>query len=264
MRQRGWEQPDFVYVTADAYVDHPSFGHAIISRVLEAAGRAISEFISRVLEAAGYRVCMLPQPDWHDCRAFTRFGKPRLGFLVSGGVIDSMVNHYTAAKKPRSQDVYSPGGRAGCRPDRATVVYCNRIRQAYGGVPILIGGVEPSLRRFAHYDYWEDRVRASYLVDSGADLLMYGMGERSILQAAQALEAGQDLRDTRIAGTCVCPASPRRSIWSCPPLRRRRPARAPTPRPSGCNIRSRTRCGEGACISGTAGAIWCSIPPPCP
>ena len=193
MGQRGWEQPDFVYVTADAYVDHPSFGHAIISRVLE---------------AAGYRVCMLPQPDWHDCRDFTRFGKPRLGFLVSGGVIDSMVNHYTAAKKPRSQDVYSPGGRAGCRPDRATVVYCNRIRQAYGGVPILIGGVEPSLRRFAHYDYWEDRVRASYLVDSGADLLMYGMGERSILQAAQALEAGQPLSDTRIAGTCVCPAQP--------------------------------------------------------
>ena len=137
MRARGWEEPDFVYVTGDAYVDHPSFGLAIISRVLE---------------AHGYRVAMLPQPDWHTCADFTRFGRPRLGFLVTAGVIDSMVNHYTAAKKPRSQDAYSPGGQAGHRPDRATIVYCNRIREAYGNVPIAIGGVEASLRRFAHYD----------------------------------------------------------------------------------------------------------------
>ena len=161
MRERGWEQPDFVYVTGDAYVDHPSFGLAIISRVLE---------------RAGYRVAMLPQPDFHSCEEFKRFGRPRLGFLVTAGVIDSMVNHYTVAKKRRSEDAYSPGGQAGRRPDRATIVYCNRIREAYGSVPILIGGIEASLRRFAHYDYWDDRVRNSILVDSGADLLMYGMG----------------------------------------------------------------------------------------
>ena len=145
-RARGWDAPDFVYVTGDAYVDHPSFGLAIISRVLE---------------KAGYRVAMLPQPDWHSCADFQRFGRPRLGFLVTAGVIDSMVNHYTVAKKPRDRDVYSPGGRAGMRPDRATIVYANRIRQAYGNVPILLGGVEASLRRFAHYDYWDDRVRNS-------------------------------------------------------------------------------------------------------
>ena len=128
-RARGWETPDFVYVTGDAYVDHPSFGLAIISRVLE---------------KAGYRVAMLPQPDWHSCEDFQRFGRPRLGFLVTAGVIDSMVNHYTVAKKPRDRDVYSPGGRAGMRPDRATIVYANRIRQAYGNVPILLGGASPT------------------------------------------------------------------------------------------------------------------------
>ncbi|MEG2858753.1 MAG: YgiQ family radical SAM protein [Clostridia bacterium] len=188
MRARGWTQPDFVYVTADAYVDHPSFGLSIISRVLE---------------RAGYKVCMLPQPDWHTCKDFLRFGTPRLGFLVSGGVIDSMVNHYTVAKKPRAKDVYSPGGEAGHRPDRATVVYCNRIREAYGALPILIGGVEASLRRFAHYDYWDNRVRSSLLVDSGADLLMYGMGERTILAAAKLLEDGLSLEESNLPGTCV-------------------------------------------------------------
>ncbi len=185
---RGWEQPDFVYVTGDAYVDHPSFGLAIISRVLQ---------------KAGYKVAMLPQPEYHTCEAFTRFGRPRLGFLVTAGVIDSMVNHYTAAKKRRSTDAYSPGGRIGYRPDRATIVYCNRIREAYGNVPILIGGVEASLRRFAHYDYWDNRVRNSMLVDSGADILMYGMGERVILEVAKALEAGTPWSDIRIPGTCV-------------------------------------------------------------
>ncbi|MDD6882088.1 MAG: YgiQ family radical SAM protein [Eubacteriales bacterium] len=188
MRALGWDRPDFVYVTGDAYVDHPSFGLAIISRVLE---------------HAGYRVAMLPQPDWHSCHDFMRFGQPRIGFLVTAGVIDSMVNHYTAAKKPRSQDVYAPGGKAGHRPDRATVVYCNRIREAYRGVPIAIGGVEASLRRFAHYDYWDDRVRNSILVDSGADVLMFGMGERSVLRVAQWLQEGRPVEEMRIPGTCV-------------------------------------------------------------
>ena len=188
IRALGWDAPDFVYVTGDAYVDHPSFGLSIISRVLE---------------ANGYRVAMLPQPDWHSCEDFKRFGRPRLGFLVTAGVIDSMVNHYTAARKPRSEDVYSPGGKAGSRPDRATAVYSNRIREAYGSVPIVIGGVEASLRRFAHYDYWDDRVRNSMLVDSCADVLMFGMGERSILRVAEYIDSGREISEMRIPGTCV-------------------------------------------------------------
>ncbi len=184
----GWDAPDFVYVTGDAYVDHPSFGLAIISRVLE---------------DAGYRVAMLPQPDWHSCEEFKRFGRPKIGFLVTAGVIDSMVNHYTAAKKPRSEDAYSPGGKAGHRPDRATIVYCNRIREAFGSIPIAIGGVEASLRRFAHYDYWDDRVRNSMLVDSGANVLMFGMGERSILRVAEWMRQGLPYDEMRIPGTCV-------------------------------------------------------------
>ena len=188
VKARGWDAPDFVYVTGDAYVDHPSFGLAIISRVLE---------------KAGYRVAMLPQPDWHTCEDFKRFGRPKLGFLVTAGVIDSMVNHYTVAKKPRSEDAYSPGGKAGHRPDRATVVYCNRIREAYGSIPIAIGGVEASLRRFAHYDYWDDRVRNSALVDSGANVLMFGMGERSVLKVAEWIREGRPFDEMRIPGTCV-------------------------------------------------------------
>ena len=188
VRQLGWDAPDFVYVTGDAYVDHPSFGLAIISRVLE---------------RAGYRVAMLPQPDWHTCEDFRRFGRPRLGFLVTAGVIDSMVNHYTVAKKPRERDVYSPGGKPGMRPDRATIVYANRIREAFCGVPIVLGGVEASLRRFAHYDYWDNRVRNSCLVDAGADVLMFGMGERSIVRVARYLEQGRPIEEMRIPGTCV-------------------------------------------------------------
>ena len=185
---RGWDAPDFVYVCGDAYVDHPSFGHAIISRVLE---------------HAGYRVAMLCLPPWQDASAFTRFGKPRLGFLVTAGVIDSMVNHYTVAKKRRHDDAYAPGGRAGLRPDRATIVYCNRIRQAYRDVPILIGGVEASLRRFSHYDYWDDKVRHSILVDSGATLLMYGMGETSILECADWVARGMNPAGlSRLQGVC--------------------------------------------------------------
>ena len=181
----GRDVPDFVYVCGDAYVDHPSFGCAIISRVLE---------------AAGFVVAILPQPDYKSCEAMKKFGRPRLGFLVSGGNIDSMVCHYTAAKKKRSSDYYSPGGKAGYRPDRAVIVYCNRIREAYGDVPIIIGGLEASLRRFAHYDYWDNKVRRSILVDSRADILSYGMGEKSIVRVAQLLDKGipvKKIRDVR-------------------------------------------------------------------
>ena len=185
VRATGRDVPDFVYVCGDAYVDHPSFGAAIIGRVLE---------------AAGFVVAMLPQPDYQSCRAMQTFGRPRLGFLVSSGNIDSMVCHYTAAKKKRTSDYYSPGGKAGLRPDRAVIVYCNRIREAYGDVPIIIGGLEASLRRFAHYDYWNNRVRRSILVDSRADILSYGMGEKSILRIAQLLDRGvpvKKIRDVR-------------------------------------------------------------------
>ena len=171
----GWDKPDFVYVTGDAYVDHPSFGVALISRVLE---------------ADGFRVAILSQPDYKSCDAFREFGKPRLGFLVTAGNIDSMVAHYTAAKKKRTYDYYSPGGKAGLRPDRATIVYCNRIREAYGDIPIVIGGLEASLRRFAHYDYWSDSIRRSILVDSRADILAYGMGENILLRIARLLDKG--------------------------------------------------------------------------
>ncbi|MBR6918052.1 MAG: YgiQ family radical SAM protein [Clostridia bacterium] len=167
--------PDFVYVSGDAYVDHPSFGPAIITRVLE---------------DAGYVVAILAQPDYKSCEEFKKFGKPRLGFLVSAGNIDSMVAHYTVSKKKRSNDYYTPGGKAGRRPDRAVIVYCNRIREAYGDVPIIIGGLEASLRRFAHYDYWDDKVRRSILVDSRADILEYGMGEATTLRVASLLAKG--------------------------------------------------------------------------
>ena len=185
MNDLGWERPDFVYVCGDAYVDHPSFGAAIISRVLE---------------NAGFRIAFLAQPDYKSADAFKEFGRPRLAFLVSAGNIDSMVAHYTAAKKKRSSDYYSPGGKAGKRPDRATIVYCNRIREAYGDVPIIIGGLEASLRRFAHYDYWSDNVRRSILVDSRADILTYGMGENILLRIATLLDKGvpvKKIRDVR-------------------------------------------------------------------
>ena len=185
MTARGWEQPDFVYVCGDAYVDHPSFGAAIISRVLE---------------AKGFRVAMLCQPDYKTTDDFKRFGRPRLGFLVSAGNIDSMVAHYTAAKRRRNYDYYSPGGKMGNRPDRAVIVYCNRIRQAYGDVPIILGGLEASLRRFAHYDYWDDKVRRSILVDSRADILTYGMGEAILIRLAELLDRGipiKKIRDVR-------------------------------------------------------------------
>ena len=202
VKERGWDAPDFVYVCGDAYVDHPSFGHAIISRILE---------------RAGYRVAMLCLPPWQDASAFTRFGRPRLGFLVTAGVIDSMVNHYTVAKKRRSEDAYAPGGQSGMRPDRATIVYCNRIRQAYRDVPILIGGVEASLRRFSHYDYWDDRVRHSILVDSGATLLMFGMGEKSIIECANWVADGMNPAELRhIRGICYMSKTPDPSCIQLP------------------------------------------------
>jgi len=185
--ERGIEQLDFVYVIGDAYVDHPSFGHAIISRVLE---------------AHGYRVGIISQPDWKDDKSITILGEPRLGFLVSGGNMDSMVNHYFVSKKHRTNDAYTPGGEAYKRPDHATVVYCNLIRRTYKNIPIIIGGIEASLRRLAHYDYWSDSFKRSILLDSGADLLLYGMGERSIVETADALNSGIQVSDiTFIRGT---------------------------------------------------------------
>ena len=180
MKARGWEQCDFVYVIGDAYVDHPSFGHAIISRVLE---------------HAGYKVGIIAQPDWKDPRSIDLLGRPRLGFLVMGGNMDSMVNHYSVFKHHRKTDAYTPGGATGKRPDYATVVYCNLIRQTYKDVPIIIGGMEASLRRLAHYDYWSDKMKRSILLDAQADLLLYGMGERSIVEVADALNAGLSVRD---------------------------------------------------------------------
>ncbi|MDD3412044.1 MAG: YgiQ family radical SAM protein [Eubacteriales bacterium] len=193
-RARGWDAPDFVYVVGEAYVDHPSFGHAIISRVLE---------------NAGYHVAMLCLPDYHTDGDFKRFGRPKLGFLVTAGVIDSMVNHYTVAKKRRNQDAYAPGGRSGLRPDRATTVYCNRIHQAYPNVPVLIGGVEASLRRFSHYDYWDDKVRRSILVDTAATVLMYGMGEKSILACCDWVRRGMPQEELpTLRGCCYMAKTP--------------------------------------------------------
>ena len=187
MEARGWDPCDLVYIIGDAYVDHPTFGHAIISRVLE---------------SRGYRVGIIPQPDWKDPESIRVLGTPRLGFLVMGGNMDPMVNHYTVSKRRRSYDYFSPGGKMGLRPDYATVVYCNLIRRSYRDVPILIGGIEASLRRLAHYDYWSDRLKRSILLDSQADLLMYGMGERSIVEIADALDSGLSVRDlTFIRGT---------------------------------------------------------------
>ena len=187
MLERGIAQPDFVYVIGDAYVDHPSFGHAIISRILE---------------NHGYSVVIISQPDWCNPKSIDIFGRPRLGFLVSGGNMDSMVNHYSVTRHRRKTDSFTPGGVMGKRPDYATVVYCNLIRQTYKNVPILIGGIEASLRRLAHYDYWSDAMKRSILLDSQADLLMYGMGERSVVEIADALNAGMDVKDiTYIDGT---------------------------------------------------------------
>jgi len=187
MEKRGWEYVDFVLISGDAYVDHPSFGTAIIGRILE---------------SRGYKVGIIAQPSWKDASDFKKLGKPRLGFLITSGNIDSMVNHYTVAKKRRNQDAYSPGGKAGMRPDRATIVYANRAREAYKDVPIILGGIEASLRRLAHYDYWDNKVRRSILLDSKADLIVYGMGEKAIVEIAEALDSGIPVNEiTYIRGT---------------------------------------------------------------
>ena len=188
MEERGWNELDFVFISGDAYVDHPSFGPAIICRLLE---------------KHGYKVGIIPQPDWHSTKDFDRLGKPRLGFLVSAGNMDSLLNKFTAAKKVRHEDAYSPGGQAGHRPERATIVYCNRLRELYPDVPIIIGGIEASLRRMAHYDYWSNAIRRSILVDSQADLLIYGMGERAILEIAADLQQGVEVTNIQdVHGTC--------------------------------------------------------------
>ena len=188
MIDRGWDQCDFIIVTGDAYIDHHSFGTAIISRVLE---------------AQGYKVGIIPQPDWKNIYDFQRLGRPKYAFLVNGGNMDSMVNHYTVSKKRREKDMYSPGGKMGLRPDYATIVYCNKIREAYKNIDIVIGGVEASLRRFAHYDYWENKVRKSILLDSSADLLIYGMGEKPIVEIAEGLKNGVKAKDINyVRGTC--------------------------------------------------------------
>ena len=188
MNDRGWQQADFVLVTGDAYVDHHSFGTAIIARVLE---------------SRGYKVVILARPDYKSADDFKRFGRPRLGFLINSGVVDSMVNNYSVFKNKRKKDEYAPGGKAGGRPDRALTVYANRAREAYKGVPVIIGGIEASLRRLGHYDYWSDKIRRSVLLDSKADLLIYGMGERAVVEIADALDSGIDIKDiTWIRGTC--------------------------------------------------------------
>lgn len=187
MEERGWNQVDFVYVSGDAYVDHPSFGTAIITRVLE---------------AHGYRVGIISQPDWKRCESIMEFGEPRLTFLVSAGNMDSMVNHYSVSKKRRRTDAFTPGGVMGKRPDHAVCVYGNLIRRVYKKIPIILGGIEASLRRLAHYDYWSDKLKRSVLLDSGADMISYGMGERSVIEIAEALESGLDVKDiTFVAGT---------------------------------------------------------------
>ncbi len=187
MESRGWDRLDFIMISGDAYVDHPSFGTAIIGRYLE---------------AHGFRVGMISQPDWRDLNQFKRLGKPALGFLITGGNIDSMVNHYTVAKKRRKKDVYSPGGRGGLRPDRAVIVYSQKAKEAYKKVPVILGGLEAGLRRMAHYDYWGNKVRRSILLDAKADLLVYGMGERQVIEIAEALKSGLSIKDiTYIKGT---------------------------------------------------------------
>lgn len=200
----GWTSVDFVYVTGDAYVDHPSFGTAIITRVLQ---------------SQGFSVGIISQPDWRQIESIKEFGKPKYGFFVSSGNIDSMVAHYTVAKRKRSEDAYTPGGKAGKRPDRAVIVYCNMIRKAYGDVPIVIGGLEASLRRFAHYDYWDDKVRPSILFDSKADLISYGMGEKQTIEIAKRLSNGENIKDiTDVRGTCYAVETSKTPLYGveCP------------------------------------------------
>src|SRR6202167_3910687 len=199
MQALGWEQCDVIVVTGDAYVDHPSFGMAIIGRVLE---------------AQGLRVGMIAQPDWHSADAFRALGAPRLFFGITAGNMDSMVNRYTAERRVRSDDAYTPGGVGGRRPDRSVIVYAQRAREAYREVPILIGGIEASLRRIAHFDYWSEKVRRSILLDAKADLLVYGNGERAIIEIARRMDAGERIEDIRdVRGTSFVRATPGAGQW---------------------------------------------------
>ena len=194
MARRGWDSYDILIITGDAYVDHPSFGPTIIGRVLE---------------AEGYRVAILAQPDWRTPESFTALGRPKLAVMISAGNLDSMVAHYTAARKRRHDDAYSPGRKAGLRPDHATVVYSNRVREVFGDIPVIIGGLEASLRRFAHYDYWEDKVRRSILLDAQADILTYGMGEKASVEIVSRLASGTPVEEiTDVRGTCLLYTSP--------------------------------------------------------
>ena len=194
MRSRGWDGYDFLVVGGDAYIDHPSFGTAVIARVLE---------------AEGFRVAVLCQPDWHSAEAFRAMGRPRLGVMIGAGNLDSMVAHYTASRHPRREDFYSPGRKTGLRPDRAVTVYANRAREAFPGLPLVIGSLEASLRRFAHYDYWQDKVRRSVIFDARADLLVYGMGEYATIEIARRLAAGEDIAEMReIRGTAYIAGEP--------------------------------------------------------
>ena len=209
--QRGWEELDVIIVSGDAYVDHPAWAAAILGRFLE---------------HKGFRVGIIAQPDWRSLDDIRRLGQPRLFFAVSGGNMDSLVNHYTADKVKRREDMYSPGGKTGLRPDRATIVYSNLVRQAYPGVPVVIGGVEASLRRLAHYDYWSDQVRRSILVDSKADLLVYGMGEYNLLEIARRLKGGQEIAYIRnLRGTCFQVSTPPEKAIALPPTKKPRRTR---------------------------------------
>src|SRR3990167_3304776 len=193
VRKRGWSELDIILISGDAHIDHPSFGVPLIGRYLE---------------SLGYRVGIIAQPDWRNTKDFIKLGRPRLFFGISAGAMDSMLNHYTANKKPRSDDAYSPAGKSGLRPDRATIVYLNRVKEAYPGVPTVTGGIEASLRRLAHYDYWDNKVRKSILIDSKADLLIYGMGEKPIEEVARRLSNGEALSNIKdIRGTAVVTSS---------------------------------------------------------
>ena len=220
MEARGWDGVDVVFVTGDAYVDHPSFAMALLGRLLE---------------SAGFRTAILSQPEWRNCEAFREFGRPRLFFAISAGNMDSMINHYTANRKVRNDDAYSPDGQIGRRPDRSTLAYCQRAREAFHGVPVIAGGVEASLRRLAHYDYWSDRVRRSIIMDCKADLLVYGMGERGIVEIARRLDAGKTVaRFARPAGRGLSAGSARLRRWKtrsrCPATSACRPTSWRSPR----------------------------------
>lgn len=253
MEERGWEQLDFIFVSGDAYVDHPSFGPAILCRLLE---------------KHGYKVGIIPQPDWHHTKDFTSLGKPRLGFLVSSGNLDSQLNRYTAAKRLRHDDSYSPGGKAGKRPERAVLVYTRKLRECWGEqVPIIIGGIEASLRRFAHYDYWQNEVRASILAECPADLLVYGMGERQLIDIAAQLHQGVSIENIQdVQGTCF--KVPNFDyIWDytpLPSLAEVKRTKRPLPRPLRWNIWSRMLFEARSWLSRMGSFVLCRINQLCP